>query len=88
MLFQLGWLFLCLTSALLILDAVAGENPSNPLSKVKNTDIQVQYFGLGDDKERTDYFIQGAFMTAEKIKIRYEAHYWDTDFLSPFIGSL
>jgi len=79
MLFQLFRLSLCLTLVLLISQVAANENPSNPLSKVKNTDIRTQYFDLGDGKERTDHFIQGAFMAAEKIKIRYEAHYWDTN---------
>ena len=76
---QFGGLYLCLIFTLLIPDAVAGENPSNPLSKVKNTDIQARYFDLGGGNERTDRLIQGSFMATEKFKIRYEAHSWDTD---------
>ena len=55
------------------------ENPSNPLSKGKNTDIRAQYFDLRGGKELTNYFIDGAFMASDKLKMKYELHYWDTD---------
>ena len=55
------------------------ENPSNPLSKGKNTDLRAQYFDLRDDSELTDYFVDCAFMATDKLKIKYEIHYWDTD---------
>ena len=55
------------------------ENASNPLAAVKNTDVRVQYFDLGDDAEMYDFFLDGAFMLNPKLKIKYELHYWDTD---------
>lgn len=59
--------------------ADGGENPSNPLSKGKNTDLHGQYFDRRDGSERYDYYIDGAFMASDKLKIKYELHYWDTD---------
>jgi hypothetical protein len=56
-----------------------GENPSNPLSKGKNTDLRVQYFDQRDGSEQYDYVVDGAFMASDKLKIKYELHYWDTD---------
>lgn len=71
---------LCLAVALSMPAALlADENPSNPLSKGKNIDLRAQYFELRNDKELTDYFIDGAFMANDKLKVKYEAHYWDTD---------
>ncbi|MEH6593590.1 MAG: hypothetical protein V7746_25205 [Halioglobus sp.] len=55
------------------------ENASNPLSKSKNTDIRLNRFDLGDAGNRTEYTVDGAFMASDKLKIKYEAHYWDTD---------
>lgn len=55
------------------------ENPSNPLSKGKNTDLRIQHFDLRDGSEYTDYFVDGAFMATEKLKVKYELHYADTD---------
>jgi hypothetical protein len=59
-------------------DAI-GENASNPLSKGMNTDIRAQNFDLRGGADSRDYFIDGAFMASDKLKIKYEAHYWDTD---------
>ena len=57
-----------------------GENASNPLSKVKNTDLRLQYFDNPDGSERWDFWVaDGAFMATDKLKIKYELHYWDTD---------
>ena len=56
-----------------------GENASNPLSKGRNTDLRYQYFDLVDGSERHDTFIDGAFMATDKLKIKYEFHYWATD---------
>lgn len=55
------------------------ENASNPLSKGKNTDIHLQYFDLDSDGDRTEYTVDGGFMASDKLKLKYEAHYWNTD---------
>jgi hypothetical protein len=75
------WVSLILSCCLSIGTSLAqeDENPSNPLSKGKNTDIRSQYFDLRGGKELTDYFIDGAFMASDKLKVKYELHYWDTD---------
>jgi hypothetical protein len=59
----------------------AEDNASNPLSKTRNTDLRVQYYELDDknDSERINYQVDGAFMATSNLKIKYEAHYWDTD---------
>jgi len=56
-----------------------GENASNPLSKSRNTDLQIKYYDLDGDSERIDYAIDGSFMLSSEIKVKYELHYWDTD---------
>ena len=56
-----------------------GENASNPLSKGRNTDLRYQYFDLVDGSSRHDAFIDGAFMASDKLKIKYEVHYWETN---------
>ncbi len=56
----------------------AKENASNPLAAVDNTDLRYQYFDL-DGSDRTDYFVDGAYMLNPKLKLKYELHYWDTD---------
>ena len=45
-----------------------GENASNPLAAVNNTDFRWQYFDL-----------DGAYMVTPKLKLKYELHYWNTD---------
>ncbi|MEH6579477.1 MAG: hypothetical protein V7731_20615 [Amphritea sp.] len=56
-----------------------GENASNPLAVVNNTDVRLQYFDL-DGPERYDFFVvDGAYMLNPKLKLKYELHYWDTD---------
>jgi hypothetical protein len=58
----------------------AGENASNPLASVNNTDVRWQYFDLGDSKERNDFYVaDGSYMLTPKLKLKYELHYWDTD---------
>jgi len=57
---------------------VAEENASNPLAKVKNTDLRLQTFDV-DDSYINDFFIDGAFMANDDLKIKYELHYWETD---------
>jgi hypothetical protein len=55
-----------------------GENASNPLAKVKNTDLRYQYFDM-EGGHVNDVFIDGAFMALDSLKIKYELHYWETD---------
>ena len=55
-----------------------GENASNPLAAVSNTDIRYQVFDL-DGADRNDYWIDGAYMVTPALKLKYEVHYWDTD---------
>jgi len=55
-----------------------GENASNPLAKVKNTDFRWQHLDL-DGAKINDFFIDGAFMAHPKLKVKYELHYWETD---------
>ena len=55
-----------------------GENASNPLAAVTNTDFRAQYFDL-DGPERRDYWVDGAGMLTPNLKLKYELHYWDTD---------
>jgi hypothetical protein len=60
--------------------AQKSENASNPLAAVNNTDVRVQYFDLGDDAERYDFYLfDGSYMLHPKLKLKYELHYWDTD---------
>lgn len=54
------------------------ENASNPLAKVKNTDLRWQYLDL-DGAHLNDIFIDGAFMANDKLKIKYTLHYWQTN---------
>ncbi len=54
------------------------ENASNPLASVSNTDMRLQYFDLGGS-DRSDAFLDGAYMLAPKLKLKYELHYWNTD---------
>ena len=59
-------------------DEDAGENASNPLAAVSNTDFRVKYFDL-DDSDRQEAYIDGATMINPKLKLKYEAHWWSTD---------
>ena len=59
-------------------DGAAKENASNPLAGISSTDLRVQFFDL-DGSDRTDYWVDGAYMLHPKLKLRYELHYWDTD---------
>jgi hypothetical protein len=40
--------------------------------------LRWQYLDL-DDSHINDLFIDGAFMANDKLKIKYELHYWETD---------
>lgn len=55
--------------------APSGENASNPLAAVNNTDLRWQYLDLGSDRNFNDWSIDGAFMAMPSLKIRYELHY-------------
>lgn len=55
----------------------AGENASNPLAAVDNTDVRFQYFDVGVD--RYDSWLDGSYMLSPKLKLKYELHYWDTN---------
>ena len=55
---------------------------SNPLAKVKNTDVRAQYFDNPDGSYRWDFWLaDGAFMATDKLKIKYgfttELHEFD-----------
>lgn len=70
--------FLLLFSCVVLAEEDGGENPSNPLAKVKNTDLRWQYFETGNS-HINDLFVDGAFMANDSLKIKYELHYWETD---------
>jgi hypothetical protein len=57
---------------------LAGENASNPLAAVSNTDIRLKTFDL-ENGDRQEAFIDGATMLNPKLKLKYELHWWDTD---------
>ena len=60
--------------------AGGGENASNPLASVTNTDLRLKYLDLTNDLGRVnDLFVDGAFMVNPKLKIKYELHYWETN---------
>ena len=70
--------FIALITVITGISNVYGENASNPLAAVNNTDLRVQYFDL-DDSDRTDYWVDGAYMLIPALKLKYEIHYWNTD---------
>ena len=71
-------LFLLLFSVVGFAGEYADENASNPLAKVKNTDLRWQYFDTGGG-HINDVSVEGAFMANDNLKIKYELHYWETD---------
>lgn len=62
-------------------EPAGGENASDPLAKVRNTDLRWQYFDLDDpnDSRRHDISLDGSLMLHPKLKLKYELHYWETD---------
>lgn len=84
MIFKYNKLILCffaiflLTSSAGATEDSAGENASNPLAKVKNTDLRYQYLDM-EGGHVNDVFIDGAFMALDSLKVKYELHYWETD---------
>jgi hypothetical protein len=75
----LAYAILLLASPVWAAEEQTGENASNPLSKGRNTDLRYQYFDLVDGSDRHDGFIDGAFMATDKLKVKYEVHYWETN---------
>jgi hypothetical protein len=57
----------------------AGENASDPLAKVRNTDLRWQYFDLQGGGTRNDFYLDGSWMFGPKLKLKYDLHYWETD---------
>jgi hypothetical protein len=55
------------------------ENASNPLAKVKNTDLRWNYLDVGSAGHINDLYVDGAFMPLDSLKLKYELHYWDTN---------
>ncbi len=57
------------------------ENASDPLAKVRNTDLKWQHFDLADpnDSRLNDFAIEGSWMFAPCFKFKYELHYQETD---------
>lgn len=54
------------------------EKASNPLAKVKNTDLRWQYFDI-DSRRIDDIYIDGASMALDNLKMKYELHYWESE---------
>jgi hypothetical protein len=50
------------------------------LTKVKNTDLRWNYLDLGSAGHLNDLYVDGAFMPLDSLKLKYELHYWDTNF--------
>jgi hypothetical protein len=72
--------FLCTGAIALAQDELeTAENPSNPLSKGRNTDLRLQYFDLGGSADRTMFNVEGATMIKPSLKLKYEARYWSTN---------
>ena len=68
----------CLAVSLLTLSpCVAEENASNPLSKVKNTDVRAQYFDNPDGSYRWDLWLESrhvATATSSRCTTACRAH--------------
>jgi hypothetical protein len=58
--------------------SIAQENASNPLAATNNTDLRAQFLDLGEPY-LNDFWIDGAFMATDKLKLKYEVHYWNSD---------
>ena len=72
-----------LCTVLLTSQAWAADEPaetaSNPLAKGRNTDLRYQAFDVDDQSHQQTVSIEGAFMALPDLKIKYEAHYSETD---------
>lgn len=71
-------IIMLLFSGVVLAEENSSENASNPLAKVKNTDLRWQYFETGNG-HINDLFVDGAFMANDNLKIKYEIHYWETN---------
>ena len=79
---KLSWKRAIALAALFVVSSpcFAEENASNPLAKIKYTDVRAQYFDNPDGSYTWDFWLaDGAFMATDKLKIKYELHYWKTD---------
>ena len=56
----------------------AGENASNPLAAVNNTDLRWQHKGIGGSN-LNDFYPDGSYMLLPKLKLKYDLHYQDSD---------
>lgn len=77
----LGVVFAASTTIADTKKSASSENASDPLAKVRNTDLRWQYFELDDpnDSRRNDFYLDGSWMFGSKFKLKYEFHYWETD---------
>lgn len=76
--FLIGIALVLSTQNLSFAEEDTAENASNPLAAVNNTDIRIKTFDLGE-ADRNEIYLDGAVMLNPKVKLKYEAHYWDTD---------
>jgi hypothetical protein len=58
--------------------ATAGENASNPLAAVNNTDLRYKYIGTGSN-DLQDAYVEGGYMVRPELKLKYELHYNSTN---------
>ena len=56
----------------------AGENASNPLAAVNNTDLKWKYTSASGSYNH-DVYVEGSYMVLPKLKLKYELHYNFTD---------
>ena len=77
---RLAWLMVPVLLSGVQVFADEGENASNPLAAVSNTDVRWQYLDLTDDGLRlNNFFVDGSYMLNPKLKLKYELHYWETN---------
>ena len=58
--------------------SAVAENASNPLAAVNSTDLRFQGT-TSDARDKSDFFVDGAYMLTPKLKLKYELHYISTD---------
>lgn len=60
--------------------AYGGDNASNPLAAVNNTDFRLRYSNnLANIGDVNDFFVDGSYLLSQKFKIKYELHYQESD---------
>ncbi len=67
-----GAAFLALTAG------AAGENASNPLAALNNTDLRYKYKAIGGSDQQ-EASIDGSYMVMPTLKLKYELNYNSTD---------